>query len=356
MTRWDDVRDELREHPRTWLVTGAAGFIGSNLVEELLLLGQRVRGLDDFSTGKRENLAALERRVGAEAFSHFTFHEGSILDAAACREAVDGAPLVLHQAALGSVPRSIADPAASFAANVTGFVTLLEAARCAGVERFVYASSSSVYGDHPGLPKREAEIGEPLSPYAATKRIDEVWAKQVASTYGIATTGLRYFNVVGPRQDPEGPYAAVIPRWIAAFQRGESPTIFGDGETSRDFCPVANVVQMNVLAALGPLPECISDRVDPASGRSFNVALGTRTSLNELFFLLRDGLAARGIPCGDFEPEYADFRPGDVRHSLADLSDARAILGYEPEVDFAAGIEITLDAFLEPLAEGAPPN
>jgi len=334
MSRWNDLQASLRERPRTWLVTGAAGFIGSNLVEVLLGLDQEVRGLDDFSTGSQANLDDVAARVGAERFSRFSFIEGDIRDASRCEQACAGGPLVLHQAALGSVPRSIEEPRTSFTANVDGFVNMLEAARTAGSERFVYASSSSVYGDHPGLPKVEEEIGEPLSPYAATKRIDEVWARTYFRSYGTPVIGLRYFNVFGPRQDPDGPYAAVIPRWIEAFQRGEVPHIFGDGETSRDFCPVANVVQANILAALAP-----SD----ASGCEFNIALGGRTDLNELFTLIRDGLAALGADCGAAEPIYEDFRPGDVRHSLADLSRVREVLGYEPDVDFATGVRITLE-------------
>ena len=342
MSRWGEVREQLRAAPRTWLVTGAAGFIGSHLVEELLGLDQEVRGLDDFSTGSRANLDDVAERVGPERFARFHFALADIRDADACEAACVGAPLVLHQAALGSVPRSLADPKQSFAANVTGFVNLLEAARAAGCERFVYASSSSVYGDHPGLPKVESEIGEPLSPYAATKAIDEVWARTYFRSYETSPVGLRYFNVFGPRQDPHGPYAAVIPRWIEAFVAGEVPRIFGDGETSRDFCPVANAVQANLLAALSP-PE--------ARGRAFNVALGGRTNLNELFAQLRDGLAARGVDCRGAEAVHEDFRPGDVRHSLADLGQAREILGYAPEVDFAAGIERTLDWYVE--AKGA---
>jgi len=345
MTRWDEVRAELRSSPRSWLVTGAAGFIGSCLVEELVGLGQLVCGIDDFSTGSWSNLEDVERRVGPEAWSSFRFVEGSIVDPGLCRECLKDGPLVLHQAALGSVPRSIAQPLASFEANVTGFVNLLDAARGAGCPRFVYASSSSVYGDHPDLPKREAQVGAPLSPYAATKLIDEIWAATFHKSYGLAATGLRYFNVFGPRQDPDGPYAAVIPKWIAALRCGEVPHIYGDGETSRDFCPVANVVQANVLAAMGPMNAGAD--ADPAAGRSFNVALGGRTSLAQLFQLLRDGLAERGVDCGAVEAIHDDFRAGDVRHSLADLSEIEEVLGYEPDVTFAEGIARLLDWTLE---------
>jgi UDP-N-acetylglucosamine 4-epimerase len=337
MTRWDEVREELRTTPRAWLVTGAAGFIGSHLVEELLSLGQRVRGLDDFSTGHPANLEDIAARVGAEAFGRFEFVEGDIRDTASCEKACNGGPLVLHQAALGSVPRSLADPKTSFEANVDGFVNLLEAARQAGAQRFVYASSSSVYGDHPGLPKIEEEIGQPLSPYAATKRIDEIWADTYFRAYGLEVVGLRYFNVVGPRQDPHGPYAAVIPRWIEALCKGETVQIFGDGETSRDFCPVANAVQANVLSAVAPPDAC---------GRSFNVALGGRTNLTELFGLIRDGLAGLGLDCAGVEASYEDFRPGDVRHSLADLTAAKQLLGYSPQVDFPEGVRLTLEWYV----------
>ena len=337
MSRWQELRSRLREQPREWLVSGAAGFIGSHLVAELLRLGQRVRGLDDFSTGSRANLEHVGEEVGSEALARFEFLEGDICDAAVCEEACRGGPLILHQAALGSVPRSLEDPKRSFSANVDGFVNLLEAARQAGSPCFVYASSSSVYGDDPELPKVESGIGSPLSPYAATKRIDEIWANTFATCYGMAVVGLRYFNVFGPRQDPEGPYAAVIPRWIEELCDGRAPSIFGDGETSRDFCPVANVVQANLLAAHAP-PEAL--------GRSFNVALGGKTSLTELFLALRAGLAAQGLDCGDVEARYEDFRPGDVRHSLADLSDARSLLGYEPAMDFAEGIRLTVEWFV----------
>jgi UDP-N-acetylglucosamine 4-epimerase len=337
VSRWDDVRVELRERPRLWLVSGAAGFIGSHLVEELLRLGQRVRGLDDLSTGSRANLEDAAARASADRASDLEFIEGDIRDPAVCESACAGSPLVLHQAALGSVPRSVEDPISSFSANVAGFANLIDAARRAGCGRFVYASSSSVYGDDPRLPKLEAEIGEPLSPYAASKRIDEIWAGVYFQTYGTPVVGLRYFNVFGPRQDPDGPYAAVIPRWLEALLAGKTPVVYGDGETSRDFCPVGNVVQANLLAALAP---------EEAFGRAFNVALGGRTNLRKLFVALRDGLAALGVDCADVEPRHEDFRTGDVRHSLADVSAARDDLGYAPDVDFASGVETTLEWFV----------
>jgi UDP-N-acetylglucosamine/UDP-N-acetylgalactosamine 4-epimerase len=338
MTRWTRWRAELRERPRRWLVTGAAGFIGSHLVESLLEQGQQVRGIDSFVTGHRANLEEIGRDRGEEAWSRFEFLEGDVRDGASCREACAGVDFVLHQAALGSVSRSIADPLATHASNVDGFLEMLLAARDARCARFVYASSSSVYGDHPDLPKREGVIGEPLSPYAATKRIDEIYAETIGRTFGLAVVGLRYFNVFGPRQDPDGAYAAVIPRWIGELLAGETPRIHGDGETSRDFCPVANAVQANLLAAASG-PE--------AHGRSYNVALGARTTLDELFRLIRDGLAARGRDVGAVVAEHGEFRPGDVRHSLADLTRARELLGYSPEVDVAEGLRLTLDWFLK---------
>jgi UDP-N-acetylglucosamine/UDP-N-acetylgalactosamine 4-epimerase len=281
------VSAHLTSAPRSWLVTGAAGFIGSHLVERLLQLGQRVVGLDNFATGRRENLDLVAAVVGPESARRFTFLEGDVQDADRCAEACRGVDFVLHQAALGSVPRSVADPANTHRSNVNGFLTMLIAARDAGVERFVYASSSSVYGDHPALPKREDQLGRPLSPYAVSKLADELYADVFARTYGMRVTGLRYFNVFGPRQDPEGPYAAAIPRWVGQILRGEPCVIFGDGETSRDFSFVANVVQANLLAAAAegerPTPEI------------FNVACGDRTTLNEIYAAIRDGLAARGI-------------------------------------------------------------
>lgn len=339
----DALAAELQATPRRWLVTGAAGFIGSHLVERLLQLGQEVVGLDNFSTGRRSNLDDVRARVGDDAWARFTLIAADVCDPAACRAAAEGAQHVLHQAALGSVPRSILEPVASFAANVEGLVHVLEAARAASCRSVVYASSSSVYGDHPALPKREHELGLPLSPYAATKRCDEVLAAAWSRSYALPITGLRYFNVVGPRQDPEGAYAAVVPRWIAELAAGRAPTIFGDGETSRDFCPVANVVQANLLAAASP----------PGMGDGeavFNIALGGRTTLNELFQLLRDGMAALGSPCAGLTAQYEDFRPGDIRHSLADIDRARSQLGYAPEVGLAEALQETMAWFRDQLA------
>jgi UDP-N-acetylglucosamine 4-epimerase len=330
MTPYDQVQDELRATPRRWLVTGGGGFIGSHLVEALLRLEQTVVVLDDFSTGRESNLDAVADAVGTAAAGRLSLVRGDIRDARACGEAVRGADVVLHQAALGSVPRSIENPLRTHEVNVTGFVQVFDAARAAGVRRLVYASSSSVYGDHPALPKTEKVVGEPLSPYAASKRCDELYARAFASCYGLEVVGLRYFNVFGPRQDPEGPYAAVIPRWFAAFLRGAPVEINGDGETSRDFCYVANVVQANLLAATATHPEAL--------GRVYNVALGQRTTLNELYALIRRHVAEVRPGIAAVAPTYRGFRPGDVRHSLADVTDARALLGFAPTHDVRAGM------------------
>ena len=318
---------------RRWLVTGAAGFIGSNLVEALLACGQEVVGLDNYSTGHERNVAAATG--GADA-SRFRMIEGDICDRAACAEAVAGCDIVLQQAALGSVPRSLGEPLTTHDSNVTGFLNLLEAARQAGIGRFIYAASSSTYGDLEELPKVEERIGRPLSPYAATKLIDEIYAAVYAQSYGFKATGLRYFNVFGPRQDPAGAYAAVIPKWVAAMIAGEPVTINGDGETSRDFCFVANAVQANILAALGP---------EEVQGEIFNVAFGARTSLNALFGMIRDGLADHQVHY-DRAPDYADFRRGDVRHSQADIGKARRLLGFAPTHDVARGLTEALPYYL----------
>jgi UDP-N-acetylglucosamine/UDP-N-acetylgalactosamine 4-epimerase len=318
---YDASRAALRREPRTWLVTGAAGFIGSHLARELLSLDQHVVGLDSFATGHRRNVDDVLASLPATQAARLRFIEADIRDPAACREACRGVDHVLHQAALGSVPRSIRDPLASHETNVTGFLNVLWAARDAGVKRFVYASSSSVYGDHPGLPKVEGTLGELLSPYAATKRANELYAATFQRTYGIETVGLRYFNVFGPRQDPAGPYAAVLPRWFAALLRGEPVEINGDGETSRDFCYVANAVQANLLAAIAG---------KEATGRVYNVAFGERTTLNELFALVRAQVARFRPEAAASAAVHREFRPGDIRHSLADVSLARRLLGYHP--------------------------
>jgi UDP-N-acetylglucosamine 4-epimerase len=319
---YEERKEALRLSPRRWLVTGAAGFIGSHLVEHLLLLGQRVAGLDNFAKGKRENLELVRQAVGPEAWGRFTFAEADIRDLQACRELAAGQDAILHEAALGSVPRSLAEPLAFHDNNVTGTFNMLVAARDCGVRRFVYASSSSVYGDHPALPKVEENLGLPLSPYAATKRACELYADVFGRCFGLETVGLRYFNVFGPRQDPEGAYAAVIPKWTAAMQRDEACFVNGTGETSRDFCHVENVVQANILAATTESPEALN--------QVYNVAVGARTTLNELFELLRSRLEPACPHLKGFRPTYREFRPGDILHSLADISKARRLLGYAP--------------------------
>lgn len=318
--------------PRTWLVTGVAGFIGSNLLEFLLRHNQTVTGLDNFSTGYQKNLDEVRQSVSAEQWTRFTFMEGDIRDPETCVQACRCVELVLHQAALGSVPRSITDPLLTNANNITGFLNMLVAAKECKVRRFVYAASSSTYGDHPGLPKVEDTIGAPLSPYAVTKYVNELYASVFFKTYGLDCVGLRYFNVFGKRQDPEGAYAAVIPQWFAGLMRGAPVWINGDGATSRDFCFIDNCVQANILAACSQHPE--------APGQVFNVACGQRTTLNELFGLLRDE-AARFVPdCAKAQASYRDFRAGDVRHSLADISKIKRILNYAPQFDLRAGLAL----------------
>jgi len=320
----------LLETRRRWLVTGVAGFIGSNLLETLLAHDQEVTGLDNFSTGHRRNLDEVRGSVTPQQWARFRMIEGDIRDPQTCIEACAGAEFVLHQAALGSVPRSITDPLLTNANNITGFLNMLVAARDCGVRRFVYAASSSTYGDHPGLPKVEDVIGKPLSPYAVTKYVNELYAEVFLRTYGLDSAGLRYFNVFGKRQDPEGAYAAVIPKWFAGLLRGETVWINGDGETSRDFCFIDNCVQANILAACASNPE--------VPGKVFNVAYGQRTSLNELFALIRDEAVKFNPGCADAAPSYRDFRAGDVRHSLADISRSRALLGYDPAYGVREGL------------------
>ena len=332
-----DLEQTLASRSATWLVTGAAGFIGSHLVETLLGAGQKVRGFDNFATGHRSNLENVRARVGAAAWTNFDFIEADIRDRDACAAAIGGVDHILHQAALGSVPRSIADPLTSHDVNATGFANMIDAARRAGVRSFVYASSSSVYGDEPNLPKIEERTGRVLSPYALTKLHNELTAEVYRRSYGFASVGLRYFNVFGPRQDPNGAYAAVIPRWTAAMIAGETVTINGDGETSRDFCYVANAVQANLRAALfGPAGEAIA----------LNVAVGDRTSLNQLFGLLRDGLAEHGVGY-DRAAAHADFRAGDVRHSLADIGGAERLIGYRPTHSIVEGLAEALPWYMQ---------
>ena len=334
-----EAQASLRRTPRRWLVTGVAGFIGSHLLETLLQLGQHVVGIDNFATGFQKNLADVAARVGPDAYSRFQLAAGDIRDMSVCREALAGVELVLHEAALGSVPRSMVDPLSSHAANVDGFVNVMLAAREAGVRRVVFASSSSVYGDDPSSPKQEGRRGRLLSPYAATKLIDEIYADTFSRSHGLDSVGLRYFNVFGPRQDPEGAYAAVIPRWIGQLIAGDDCAVFGDGSASRDFCFVDNVVQANLLAALAPA-EQVAEQV-------FNVACGESTSLVDLFAMIR-------LLIGQAQPHAAGAtllrqapRPGDIQHSLADIERAKSRLGYEPSFDVARGMEQTVRWYLE---------
>ncbi|MFT4517681.1 MAG: UDP-N-acetylglucosamine 4-epimerase [Halioglobus sp.] len=339
MSAYEALESELRENPARWLVTGAAGFIGSHLVETLLKLGQNVVALDNFATGSQANLDDIRVQVGSEAWANFTFIEADICDLEACESAAQNTDYILHQAALGSVPRSLADPVRTNQANVDGFLNMLLAARNASVKRFVYAASSSTYGDHPGLPKVEDTIGKPLSPYAVTKYVNELYADVFARSYDMDCIGLRYFNVFGPRQDPQGAYAAVIPRWFEELCSGSAPRINGDGETSRDFCFIKNTVQANLLAATSRNPE--------SGNQVYNVAVGGRTSLNELFHSIRSLLAADNAAVASIEPEYGDFREGDVRHSQADISKVSDFLGYTPTHTVSQGLAVTSDWFLQ---------
>jgi UDP-N-acetylglucosamine 4-epimerase len=341
MTALPQFIDELRARPRRWLITGVAGFIGSNLLETLLQLDQQVIGVDNFATGTAANLQQVRDGVTATQWSGFEMIEGSIADPRICHRASQGVNLVLHEAALGSVPLSIEEPAAAHEANVTGFLNVLIAARDAGVQRVIYASSSAVYGDDPELPKVETKIGRPLSPYAATKLMGEIYAGTFAQNYGLASVGLRYFNVFGPRQDPNGAYAAVIPKWIDALLRHEPVQIHGDGETSRDFCHVDNVVQANLCAALTELPAALN--------QVYNIALGERTTLNELFTRLHVSLSRRQPALPDCRPIHGPERPGDIRHSLADIRKARELLGYAPGVNVADGLERAMDWYCSKL-------
>lgn len=328
MNAYQQQCEQLRLQPKTWLVTGVAGFIGSNLLEALLRLNQHVVGLDNFATGHQRNLDEVQSLVTLEQWANFRFIQGDIRNLADCQHACVGIDYVLHQAALGSVPRSLNDPIASNDTNVTGFLNMLVAARDAKVASFTYAASSSTYGDHPALPKVEEHIGKPLSPYAVTKYVNELYADVFAKSYGFQTIGLRYFNVFGKRQDPDGAYAAVIPKWTASLLKGEAVYINGDGETSRDFCFIENTVQMNILAATSPIA---------ARNQVYNVAVGDRTTLNDLYSAIVAALNNNGLTI-DAKPVYRDFRAGDVRHSQADISKAQKALGYQPEFRIADGI------------------
>ncbi|MDP2254003.1 MAG: NAD-dependent epimerase/dehydratase family protein [Thiobacillus sp.] len=343
MGAFDALKKELQVAPRTWLVTGAAGFIGCNLVEALLLLDQRVVGLDNFATGHEKNLAQVQASVGPARWENFSFQRGDIRELADCQAACKGVDYVLHQAALGSVPRSLEDPLSTHAANNTGFLNMLVAARDARVKRFVYAASSSTYGDHPGLPKVEDIIGKPLSPYAVTKLVNELYADVFGRCYGMESIGLRYFNIFGRRQDPEGAYAAVVPKWVASMIHNEPVYINGDGETSRDFCYIDNVIQANLLAATSTHPD--------AANQVYNVAVGERTTLNELFEAIRSLLAPKYPHLANAKPVCRDFRAGDVRHSLADISRARTRLGYEPTHRIGDGLAEAMDWYVRDLGE-----
>lgn len=357
MTAYDLVKKSLGEDPRTWLVTGVAGFIGSNLLETLLKINQRVVGLDNFATGHRRNLEEVRALVSPEQWARFSFIEGDIRKLEDCHRAMTFSPVaatlnqeadslteswpvdfVLHQAALGSVPRSLSDPISTNATNIDGFLNMLVAARDANVKSFTYAASSSTYGDHPALPKVEENIGLPLSPYAVTKYVNELYAQVFARCYGFNTIGLRYFNVFGPRQDPNGAYAAVIPKWAAAMLNGEMVCINGDGETSRDFCFVANAVQANILAATATEVAALN--------QVYNVAVGDRTTLNSLFFLIRDELISDGVN-PHAQPVYGEFRAGDVRHSQANIDKARSLLGYFPTHRLIDGIVLGMKWYVD---------
>ena len=328
MTMYSQLLEALPTAPRTWLITGVAGFIGSNLLQTLLELNQTVIGLDNFSTGHQYNLDEVKASVGEDKWSRFKFIEGDICDVHACREACAGVDYVLHQAALGSVPRSIEDPITTNANNISGFLNMMVAAKDAQVKSFTYAASSSTYGDHPALPKVEENIGKPLSPYAVTKYVNELYADVFAKTYRFKTIGLRYFNIFGKRQDPNGAYAAVVPKWTSAMLKNEDVFINGDGETSRDFCFIENAVQANLLSAVAK---------DDAKNQVYNVAVGDRTSLNDLFEAIKAALAANG-KYYDRSAVFRDFRAGDVRHSQADITKASANLGYQPDYRISDGI------------------
>lgn len=346
MKTYEETLAQISAGQRSWLVTGAAGFIGSNLLEKLLTLGQAVVGLDNFSTGSHANLALVKEAVGEARWRNFRLIEGDIRDLDTCRRACQGVDLVLHQAALGSVPRSIENPIGSNDNNVNGFLNILLAARDTGVERFIYASSSSVYGDAPELPKEEQRIGRPLSPYALTKYVDELYASVFACNYGLPAIGLRYFNVFGPRQNPEGAYAAVIPAWISAMFRHEPVYINGDGRTARDFCYVDNVVQANLLAAT------IDN--DAALNQVYNVALNAQTSLNELFEALRQLVGTHDPQALTIQPTYRAFRQGDIRYSRADIGKAGRLLGYRPIWSVKRGLKKTVAWYAARLADGLP--
>ena len=346
MTKYQQLQQHLKTNQHTWLITGVAGFIGSNLLEKLLILNQKVIGLDNFETGYQHNLdQAIEdanKTVGEDQSGLFHFIKGDIRELEDCQKACKGVDYVLHQAALGSVPRSIEDPIRTNKANIDGFLNMLVAAKDAKVKRFVYAASSSTYGDHPDLPKVEDKIGNPLSPYAVTKLVNELYAQVFARTYDFNTIGLRYFNIFGKRQDPNGAYAAVIPKWTESIIKGKEVFINGDGETSRDFCYIENTVQMNLLAAT-------TDN-DEATDQVYNVALNDRTSLNVLYHMIEDRLIQRTEGLEKKKPIYRDYRAGDVRHSLADISKAQQLLNYQPKYKIDKGLDESMDWYVQDLS------
>ncbi|MCO8048564.1 NAD-dependent epimerase/dehydratase family protein [Acinetobacter towneri] len=338
MSQYQTVCEQLQQAPKTWLITGVAGFIGSNLLETLLKLNQNVVGLDNFATGHQHNLDEVQSLVKPEQWTNFKFYKGDIRSFEDCQTACAGVDYVLHQAALGSVPRSIADPITTNAANITGFLNMLVAARDANVSSFTYAASSSTYGDHSALPKVEENIGKPLSPYAVTKYVNELYAEVFARTYGFKAIGLRYFNVFGKRQDPNGAYAAVIPKWTAAMIAGDDVFINGDGETSRDFCFIENTVQANILAATA--------QNDEAKNQVYNVAVGDRTTLNDLFNAINIALNENGVEYSK-QPVYREFRAGDVKHSQADVTKIKNLLGYAPKFVISQGLENAMPWYVE---------
>ncbi len=338
MTSYQQIQQALKGTSYRWLITGVAGFIGSNLLEALLGLNQKVVGLDNFSTGHQHNLDQIKASIGQDAWSNFRFIHGDIRRLQDCQEACREVDFVLHHAALGSVPRSIEDPIQSNENNISGFLNMLVASRDAGTKRFIYAASSSTYGDHPDLPKVESVIGQPLSPYAVTKYVNELYADVFGRCYGTPSIGLRYFNIFGPRQDPNGAYAAVIPQWVAALIRNKDLYINGDGETSRDFCFIENVIQANILAALTNEPKAIN--------QVYNIALNERTSLNQLYTMMRELLIDKFPHLRDHQPTYVAFRQGDVRHSQADISKAHKLLGYEPTHRIGQGLKQAMDWYV----------
>lgn len=340
-TNYAELKLHLCEEQYVWLITGVAGFIGSNLLEILLKLNQKVVGLDNFATGFQRNLDEVQSLVSESQWTNFNFINGDIRNVDNCKYACEGIDYVLHQAALGSVPRSVEDPITTNSTNITGFLNMLLAARDAKVKRFIYAASSSTYGDHPDLPKVEDKIGKPLSPYAITKYVNELYADVFARTYAMETIGLRYFNVFGPRQDPNGAYAAVIPKWIASMINSQPIYINGDGETSRDFCYIENVLQINLLAATSKNPAAIN--------QVYNAAVGYRTSLNQLYDQLHFNLLPNYLSLRDFKPVYRDFRAADVRHSQADISKAIKLLGYKPTHRIEEGLKLAMNWYLQHL-------